>query len=462
MKSFQAISFVQKQHCDIPNGKRVPFGADYACVPSDGSVLHILFPQAGEDNLSPYEKARLRFVCALDVRENRIIEVSIIGEGSAIGILDIRFAYCLQPFDLEVEVSIAQKILKKGVALRMTRGENPTFFFFDATDPFLTPALMFDDVQPSRRSAFSTRLYSLSSIQPFGWMEGCVLDGLSYRAQRGDTRALDTINLHLGKYVVDGILRYEDPRSNIHDGSVYGIECCLPFALMAKHEIGTENVQLFKEFIESKPLGQPISDDDFLSAEGCYTIAYPLALIGRVEGNATFCKRAVDEILFRADLLREDDALYLRYKDGERMYKNWGRAFAWYLLGIIQVMIQLQLCEEAIPVRLREEYTHVLDFALSHLHHGLLSVFITEYETGAETSATAGVGAAVRLGIDYGFLDASYEEYVHTIVSAIEGYLTPDGMLGGVSQSNRDGERLQRSGYRVISQMAMGLLAHCM
>nr|WKN34271.1 hypothetical protein K4G66_17985 [Tunicatimonas sp. TK19036] len=38
-------------------------------------------------------------------------------------------------------------------------------------------------------------------------------------------------------------------------------------------------------------------------------------------------------------------------------------------------------------------------------------------------------------------------------------YLTSDGLLDGVAQSNRGGEALQRSDYRVISQIGMGLMA---
>jgi len=37
-------------------------------------------------------------------------------------------------------------------------------------------------------------------------------------------------------------------------------------------------------------------------------------------------------------------------------------------------------------------------------------------------------------------------------------HLTPDGLLKQVAQSNKGGETLQRSGYRVISQMGMGLM----
>jgi hypothetical protein len=55
-------------------------------------------------------------------------------------------------------------------------------------------------------------------------------------------------------------------------------------------------------------------------------------------------------------------------------------------------------------------------------------------------------------------LPASMRPAARRTLKALEGQLTPDGFLGGVAQSNRGGEALQRGGYRVISQMAMGLM----
>lgn len=62
----------------------------------------------------------------------------------------------------------------------------------------------------------------------------------------------------------------------------------------------------------------------------------------------------------------------------------------------------------------------------------------------------------MRLGV----LPEEYRVTIANIRAALLENLTPDGMLGGVSQSNKGGEALQRSGYRVISQMSMGLLAN--
>ncbi|MNY40924.1 hypothetical protein D3C86_1757020 [compost metagenome] len=43
--------------------------------------------------------------------------------------------------------------------------------------------------------------------------------------------------------------------------------------------------------------------------------------------------------------------------------------------------------------------------------------------------------------------------------SALSAYFTPEGILHGAAQNNKGGEALQRSGYRVMSQMATGLAA---
>ncbi len=55
-------------------------------------------------------------------------------------------------------------------------------------------------------------------------------------------------------------------------------------------------------------------------------------------------------------------------------------------------------------------------------------------------------------------LDQNAAEPARRALQAVQAYLTPDGFLGGVAQVNKAGEALQRSTYRVISQMAMGMM----
>lgn len=443
----------------VPSNKRIAFDASYISIDPDGSAVK-LTSRSESSNLPEGRGGTLRFVIGLDVRENRILEVRIADGGALLGTMDIRFAYVLQPFDIVVDAPQAAAILKKGIEVRMVEGESPTFFFCDQRDPFFTISLILSDQTQSVQKALHDRLCSMASIQPFGWMEGCVLDGLLTLSNRGDLRAQATIEEHLAAYVVDDVLRYEDPRSNICDQSVYGIEAGLPFAIMAQQEGYAKPVSLFKEFVEQQFSQEVIVDEDFLSAEGCYTIAYPLAVIGRLDRRDDYLDRAIDELLVRKKHLRDGKDLWLRSVDGELTYKNWGRGFAWYLLGYVQVMRELERAGRIVDKRIIDEFVEIVDFVIGHYDGDLFPVFIDQKETGVETSASAGIAAALAIGREIGVLQEHVDPIIESLKQRLYDHVTEDGMLGGVSQSNRDGERLQRSGYRVISQMAMGLMAH--
>jgi unsaturated rhamnogalacturonyl hydrolase len=90
---------------------------------------------------------------------------------------------------------------------------------------------------------------------------------------------------------------------------------------------------------------------------------------------------------------------------------------------------------------------------------GLWYSFIDRPETGVDTSTSEGIAKALVLGFKLGLLDSSYKEKSKMAYKSLQTYLTVDGFLSGVSQINRGGEELQSSGYRVISQFGMGLLA---
>jgi unsaturated rhamnogalacturonyl hydrolase len=463
MKKLAASHVFHERAPQIPEGKRVPFSARYFGLPADGTPVRLFFPICKNcDSDTKYiGPARLRFICAMDVREERLVEVCINGDPTPIGVLDIRFAYIQQPFDLEVCGEIAQEIMKNGVRIRMTKGEQDTFFFFDQEDNNLCPGLILSDMCEDKIGELRNQLLSTSSIQPFGWMEGCVLDGLSSLVEKGDFAALSAITMHLEKFIVNGSLVYEDPRGNICDDKIYGIEAGLPFAIMALHGIGENPIKLFKSFVESVPIDAVITDSEFISAEGSYTVAYPLALMGRLQSDQTLIDRAVKQLLVRKEALREGNDLYLRSSEGHKSFKNWGRAYVWYLMGLVHVLHQMKLSNLTCPLVLLTELQEVADLALSYFDDGLCPVFFGEPETGVETSASAGIGAALALGVQFALLDRKkYQDHIEKIKLALLEYLTPDGMLEGVGQSNRDGERLQRSGYRVISQMGMGLMAH--
>ena len=90
---------------------------------------------------------------------------------------------------------------------------------------------------------------------------------------------------------------------------------------------------------------------------------------------------------------------------------------------------------------------------------GLWYAYLDRPETGIDASATGGIAAAIAWGCHEGWLPASYKPKVEKAYKGLLNYLTPDGFLTHITQINRGGEELQASGYRVITQFGMGLLA---
>jgi len=82
---------------------------------------------------------------------------------------------------------------------------------------------------------------------------------------------------------------------------------------------------------------------------------------------------------------------------------------------------------------------------------------IRNHENSKNGSAyeISGLACGARLGV----LPPAAGEAARRALATLYTHLTPDGLLDGVAQSNRGGEALQRSDYRVLAQMGMGLLA---
>ncbi|WP_028611573.1 glycoside hydrolase family 88 protein [Paenibacillus harenae] len=441
-------------------GLRVPFGwAAKPVVPGEGNVTELHWER--QDALLS-DHARLRITVAVDVRDNKRIEVFALGTGSVLGTLDIRFAHVFQLYELPLPLSAALAAVKKGIGLRMTEGDSPLWFFVQdeaagLREPVLMPHLMIGS-SGEAAAAFNQRLDSLASIQQFGWMEGCVLDGLM------DSGFTATARKHLDLYVKENELIYEDPRSRPCDGSFYGIESTLPIAMLTKLEPTHPLVEKAVAYMASHADGHGIiKDGDTLSAEGSYTIGYPLAVIAARRKDKQLAEIAFKQLILRRDLLWESGALFLRRQDdGTRTFRNWGRAYAWHLLGLIRSLEELRgkgLLTADQEQLIEEEFVHTLRQAYRFRdEHGLWSCFLDEPVTGVDTSASAGIAAAAAISSRIGI--RPYSECGDATLSATSllRYLTPDGLVTGTAQSNKNGEELQRSGYRVISQMTMGLL----
>lgn len=450
---------------EIPADKRIPFGWKSAVVAESGSGEATFF--SWEGLVFKCNQMRMRITVALDVREEKLIEVFLPESGRVIGEFDIKYAYVFQPFEVVINENDAEEALKQGIGLRMIKGEHPLWIFYEEADgesciePAFLPHFLFEDSY-NLVNEFYLRMLSPASIQPFGWMEGCVLDGLmDLEDMFCDGRAAGAVKAHLNKFFdANKRLVYENPRSVPVDGKVYGIEGTLPFAVIARvypdHPALDVAVSSWCSLIDKNGA---ITDDDFLSAEGSYTVAYPLAVISRLQKRDDLAEMAVKQLLIRKDRLVEGRDLYLRCTaDNNKTFKNWVRAYSWYMLGLIRTIVVLKDYDNL--TGLKEEFSRISEIALSYrMNNGLWPCFLGEPETGVETSGSAGIASALAMGGVFGILPDSALKSAEKAFGMLKNYLTPDGFLSGISQSNRGGEVLQRSGYRVISQMGMGLLS---
>ncbi|NHN30651.1 glycoside hydrolase family 88 protein [Paenibacillus agricola] len=525
-----------------PEGKRVPFG--WSAVPilqasaNESTHIHWVHPEkaAGAWYAQQSFSAFLRITVAVDVREEKIIDVVSAVSGAYLGSFDIKYAYVLQPFEIQLPKEAVEVALKEGVALRMVQGELPLWIFAkldgddgmmagsskdvsgdgyesgtrgineaaanlgeantasaDAPDLLQPHVLLTQHEGPheQRIEALLSALASTASLQTFGWMEGCVLDGLldlSTAAVGEAERAFysEAAAFHLQHFFdAQGQLVYENPRSEPVDGHIYGIEGTLPFASVAMLWPAHPSIQMAIDyFYRELKQGGAIMDGSTLSAEGSYTIAYPLAQFAAAWDRKDLAEEAVRQLTVRQKLLVIDDDVYLRWHtNGNRSFRNWARAYAWYMLGLSRSIAVFtdkgatsaiqEVAGSAAFRTLLEEWVRVAGAARrSQQADGCWAVFVGEPETGVDTSGSSGIAAALAIGSRFlrgklaqetlgtaALAEAQLsQQAAQAAYAALPAYLTPDGLLKGVAQSNRNGEELQRGGYRVLSQMGMGLL----
>ncbi|AEI40350.1 glycoside hydrolase family 88 protein [Paenibacillus mucilaginosus] len=446
----------------LPAGKRIPAGWNAAAVGPGAARTQIAWHLGRVSG-----RARLRLSAAVDIREEKLIEVRLGDSGERIGCFDIRFANVFQPHEIRLTEKQAQAAVQEGIELQLVQGKEPFWFLTEAprgleteADLLLPHLLCEERLEGSPLQHFYKTMASVSSIQPFGWMEGCVLDGLldlheACQEEAFRSAAATHIRLFQGE---DGRLSYENPRSEPVEHTVYGMEGTLPFAgmmrLWGQHPLIEPALNFWRE---SQDQQGHILDGGMLSAEGSYTVAYPMALAARFyEGN--WRTLALKQLKVRAERLVVDGQLYLRlHEDGSRSFKNWARAHAWYLLGLVRTLDALGHSEDT--AEHERELERALKAALAWQRaDGLWSVFIDQPAGRADASGSAGIAAAAALAVRGGWFSMNDLQRLFRTRDALVGSLTPDGILPGVAQGNKGGVELQQGDYRVMSQMGMGLL----
>ncbi len=466
MEAYDVAEVVASPDVSLPVDKRVPHSWEaFPIAPREAGQPTLL-----RWNTTRVEReARFRIAVAVDVREEKFVEVYLPSTQRVLGTLDIRYPSVYIPYELPLTPADAGASLREGVGLRMVKGELPLWVLnrpkgHEGTAVPLLPHLYW----PSRPGAdrlvrLVDRMASEASLQQFGWMEGCVLEGL-WELERafGADRIRPVIERHLNSFLdPQGRLRYEDPRSVPADGRIYSAEMAtLPFATLARvwpdHPAINVAIDWWLETVDGE---RGIIGHSNLTAEGSYVTAYPLAVVARIHGRTDLARLAVQHLLARKERLFDGQALYQQRRiDGRFMFRNWARGCAWYILGLARTLAELGDFSER-PL-LEEELRLVAAWLMRFQRDdGLWSCYIDEPATGVETSGSSGIAAALALGFTNGWLPVEAFASARRTLIALEEFLTPDGFLMGVCQMNKGGEPLQRGGYRVISQMGMGLMS---
>lgn len=417
--------------------------------------------------LTSFNSVFFRITSATDLREEITIELFLKKSKTKVGEMDIRFAHYMQPFEIPLSVNNVELILIEGLTLKITKGTKPFYIFNsspnikDIPKEFL-PHLLFTK-SSSNNNEWRNRLQSIASISTFGWMEGCVLDGLRDLTKESSL-AKEIFTQHLNKYFSNDTLVYEAYNNRRSFEKINTVESILPFALLSivnvHHKVLKEALDFCIDHADS--LGV-IADEKGanrrLKTEECYTISYPLAILAKQLQQPDLEKLAIANLSARVSLLINEDAIYQNSKElGIPEYKNWARGAGWYLLGMAKSLAILPLNQET--KQLRTAFKKGADIVLKYQQNdGLWSNFLHQPETGIDTSGSACIAAALAFGFSKNLLPRSAQIAAYKSWEGLQPYFTVDGFLKGTAQVNKGGEALQRNGFRVISPYTLGFLA---
>ena len=440
----------------LPPGKRPPFGWKTALV--DATPLPLAWPGLP----AAATPTRLRLTVGLDIRDEKLIEAFLPQSGRVVGTFDIRYGCIFQPYEIALAASDAAALRREGLALRLTKGGPARIFSTGEGLPAeFQPHLLVPGTADPLTEYYS-RMNTLACVQAFSWQEGCVLDGLLDLSARPAHAGLrDAAHRHLAQFIRAGKLVYENHVSDVSDGRIYGIEGTLPFAALAQLDPASPLLEMPLKFWAARHDAEgAVIDGGHTSSEGAYTVGYPMAVLGRARGDETLQKLALTQLRTRHARLFDGQTFWRTRDatDGKKGNRNWARGIAWQLLGAARTLRELKhRADLAEPIA---SFQQLAGWTLAFQRpDGLWSCFVDEPATPADTAGSAGIGAALALGAQQGWLDTSARAAATRCFAGLSTHLTPDGFLGGVAQANKGGERLQRGDYRVVYQMGMGLMA---
>jgi unsaturated rhamnogalacturonyl hydrolase len=448
---------VSSAELPVPEKQRAPFGWGLATITTADKPPLVLKWDSVPEAASP---THFRITVGLDERDAKEVEVTLAQSGRRLGLLDVRFPAQFQVHQLAITPADAAEMLREGVVLRLVKGSDLEILTTGTDLPAALQPHLMSPGNLAPMEEFYLRLRSLASVQQFGWMEGCVLEGLLDLGELPDGQPdREGAALHLASFIRDGRLIYESPRSAPSDGRIYGIEATLPFAALARTDPAHPLLSLALDgWNERRRPSGAVQDGSSMSSEGTYTVAYPMALMAKARNDDALMRDALQQCRHRLALFDGADFWRTLDDNGTRHDRNWARGIAWQLLGLVRT---LEVARDRSDIADLLEHLRLFSgWIMQHQRpDGLWSVIITEPGLTADTSGSAGIAAALARAAGHGWLSPEARDTALRAYGGLHAHLTADGFLGGASQSNKAGLELQRSDYRVIYQMGMGLLA---
>ncbi len=448
----------------VPENRRAPFGWQTIAIPPAGGPGETILKWTGTPSPDASSPA-LRLTVGMECREKTRLSLSLPGSTKTLGELDVSFASVLLVVELPLSRGDAEQILAKGLRITRTEGTAPFFLFSPTSEK--TPVILRPHILAASGTSpweeFMKRMAGLETIQPFGWMEGCALVGTQDLAgafpEKGYGTALEN---RLDLFLTAKHLDYEDTHSRPIRNGFHTIEGTLPVAAIARTRPDHPSLETALDFWNRHrakgPFGKGvIMDATTCSAEGSYTIAFPMMRVANQRGDRQLADGALEQIRLRVNLLKDPEGnIYLRNVNGNWKMKNWARGITWYYLGLIRTVAEAP--EGLDTADLRAEAVTVMDFVISHqLPDGLWRNFFDDPDQKIDTSGSAGIAAALALGAKHGILPEKAETAARKTLAGLKPYLTPDGLLTMGTPSNRGNAAM--GNRREIFPVGMGLAA---
>lgn len=434
-----------------------PFGWASAAVPAGPAGLALAFA----DDRPIAAPARLRITAATGAGDDLLVAATLARTGRAIGTLDVRRPYPLQPFDLALSAPDAEAARREGVTLRATGGPGPWRIFVPPppaaasgsssaarVPPALLPQLLVGrGTDPA--AELRDRLASLDSIQPFGWMAGCVLDAQhDLFVATGEERFRQATGQHLRHLL------------SVGGGLPFAPGSTLPVATIARARPGDPTVD------QALAFWRGMRDGGATSVIGAYAIAYPMAVVARQRDDRALTAEALRQLTVRLSRLVRGGDVYYRYSRATTetaggpptsVGKNSARGMAWWMLGLARTLAEVPPADR--PTELVSELARTAARAkAARGSDGLWPGVLDDPAAVVETSGSAGIAAAMAIGAKAGLLSPEYTAVARKAHAGLRAYLAPDGHLSGVAPPDAEGNSPIADGYRVIAPFATGLM----